>query len=452
MKNLSHWNWLVALSFTILILAACQNTQTEEQPPIPDSSGPPAAQPENPPVVPPDPIDLVIYHPYASNWTVEQMEQFFGESLKRKFPHIRPQYLVGGPGTAVSELMVTNQALDIFFVSVGATQTQFLDYGLGYDITPFIEKYRVDLNKFETNSIQQLKEIGNGALYGLPVFGVIFATIYNQDLFDKFGVDYPPDGITWDEMYELNKQLTVRDGETQYYGFSAATRDIIGKNQRSAQLFRPGTDEVSITSDTWKDLIQDLVRFYLVPGYDTSPTGSNAGNQQKRFFDEKTTAMYITASGLPYQRLEGMNFDFTTYPVYPDAPLAGPTPYPDNFYVTSISKHKEESFQLIDYFTSQEFQTYAILEGTRHTVLKDETVRQAFGSKSEILAGKNVTALQILQHSPPLASNAYAAVATGALQDAIVAIVAGETDINTALREAEEAANRTVAERKAAGN
>ncbi|WP_158606790.1 extracellular solute-binding protein [Paenibacillus ginsengarvi] len=392
---------------------------------------------------------MVIYHPFAGNWSVEKLEQFFGESIHKKFPNIRPKFLVGGPpGTAIPELIMAKQAIDIVFVSIGATQTQFLDFNLGYDISPFIQKSRVDLGKFDENSIRQLKELGKGALYGLPLFDSIAATVYNKDLFDKFGVAYPRDGITWDELYELNKKLTVHNGNVQYYGFSAATRDTIGMNQRSAQLFRPGTDEVLVTTDVWKNLIHDLVRFYAVPGYDTSPAASNAANQQKRFFDERTTAMYIGSSGLPFQRLAGMNFDFATYPVYPETPKAGPAPYPTNIYVTSISKHKEQAFQVLDYLTSKEFQSFAVQDGTQVSVLDDADVKRAFGTKSQMLQGKNVSAFLALQHSPPLASNSYTTIATGAVQDAIVAVVAGEKDVNTALRQAEEAANKTIAERK----
>jgi multiple sugar transport system substrate-binding protein len=392
---------------------------------------------------------MVIYHPYASNWSTEQLELFFGESIKKKFPNIRPKFLVGGtPGTAVPELIMAKQAIDIVFVSVGATQTQFLDYDLGQDITPFIQTSRVDLGKFDENSIRQLKELGKGVLYGLPLFDSIAATVYNKDLFNKFGVPYPRDGMTWDELYELNKRLTVRDGSIQYYGFSAATRDTIGMNQRSAQLFRPGTDEVLVTTDVWKNLINDLARFYAVPGYNTSSAGSNAANQQKRFFEERTTAAYITSSGLQVQRLAGMNFDFATFPVYPETPKSGPAPYPTNIYVTSISKHKEDAFKVLDYLTSKEFQSFAVQDGTQLPVLNDAEVKRAFGTKSQALQGKNVSALLALQHSPPLASNSYNSIATGAVQDAIVAVVAGEKDINTALRQAEETANKTIAERK----
>lgn len=45
------------------------------------------------------------------------------------------------------------------------------------------------------------------------------AVFYNKDLFDKFGIDYPTDNMTWDEMYELSKNMTRSDGDIQYYGY-----------------------------------------------------------------------------------------------------------------------------------------------------------------------------------------------------------------------------------------
>ena len=46
---------------------------------------------------------------------------------------------------------------------------------------------------------------------------------YNKDVFDKYGVDYPTNDWTWDDLEEAARKLTVKsaDGEYECFGFNA---------------------------------------------------------------------------------------------------------------------------------------------------------------------------------------------------------------------------------------
>jgi multiple sugar transport system substrate-binding protein len=64
------------------------------------------------------------------------------------------------------------------------------------------------------------KGFADGGTYGMPVSTTSGALFHNKDLFDKFGVPYPKDGMTWDVLYELAKKMTRNEGGVQYKGFT----------------------------------------------------------------------------------------------------------------------------------------------------------------------------------------------------------------------------------------
>ena len=48
----------------------------------------------------------------------------------------------------------------------------------------------------------------NGKQYALPKDHDTIALLYNKALFDQYGVDYPTDDWTWDDMYEAAKKIS----------------------------------------------------------------------------------------------------------------------------------------------------------------------------------------------------------------------------------------------------
>ena len=63
----------------------------------------------------------------------------------------------------------------------------------------------------------------HGALYGMPLKGSTVTGFYNQDLFDRYGVEYPTRDWTWEEMLDKARRLTVDedgDGLPDVYGLS----------------------------------------------------------------------------------------------------------------------------------------------------------------------------------------------------------------------------------------
>lgn len=61
-------------------------------------------------------------------------------------------------------------------------------------------------------------------------------TYYNREIFDKFAISYPRDGITWEEMAALAQKVSRVDNGVQYYGYSTSVNHMVLTNQLSIPL------------------------------------------------------------------------------------------------------------------------------------------------------------------------------------------------------------------------
>lgn len=78
-----------------------------------------------------------------------------------------------------------------------------------------IARDKVDLSGYGGN-IDNVKI--DDQIYGLPYRGDFWILFYNKDLFDRFGVAYPTNNMTWTEFRETAKLLTSGEGAERTYG------------------------------------------------------------------------------------------------------------------------------------------------------------------------------------------------------------------------------------------
>lgn len=60
--------------------------------------------------------------------------------------------------------------------------------------------------------------VRDGKLEGMPLLENVFVLAYNKDLFDQFGVDYPTDDWTWDDLKEAAEKFVSGEGADATYG------------------------------------------------------------------------------------------------------------------------------------------------------------------------------------------------------------------------------------------
>lgn len=173
------------------------------------------------------------------------------------------------------------------------------------------------------------KQAGGNAIYGIPVLVPPSTIYYNKDIFDKFGVPYPKDGMTWDDLYELSKSLTRMDGGTQYYGFASSYGHLAVMNQFSIPLVDPSTRKVTFdTNDKWRTFADNLTRFYKIPGYATLQANQmSEPNERNRFFKDRNIGMFLATTALHSEKeLGDMNWDLASFPFYKECRASGRKP------------------------------------------------------------------------------------------------------------------------------
>lgn len=104
---------------------------------------------------------------------------------------------------------------DVIFVKETDTQITMQQKGQILNLDSYIESSNVDMSAY--GGIAEQLQI-DGSNYSVPFRKDWYALYYNKDLFDKAGVPYPSDDMTWDEYEALAKQMTSGEGSSKVYG------------------------------------------------------------------------------------------------------------------------------------------------------------------------------------------------------------------------------------------
>jgi ABC-type glycerol-3-phosphate transport system substrate-binding protein len=420
--------------FMFFSITACSSPKTIEVTGTPAASSPDVSK---------QPADLIFVS--AGGDSVDSFDERFGNSLRKKFPNYNMQYVKG----KIPELLTAGQPMDIVWDSIGKTYNTLINYDLNYDMTDLITKYNVDTNRFDPVLIDAMKKISNGGLYGLPVTADMMITFYNKDVFDKAGIPYPKDGWTWDDALEISKKLTRNDGGKQYYGFAYYLDHLVRMNQLSLPYLDSKMEKAAINNDKWKNFIQTTVlNQVLSAGYQSGMLKDLQGNLPggDQFAKTQEAPIYLYQTNLLFKEMPSFNWDITTIPTFKEAPGVGSEPYPTYFSIAKISKYKEQALEVIKYLTSDEFQMEASKKGLV-PVLKNESVKKAFGQASQF-KGKHFEAIFYNKMAPIMTKTPYDDDVENPLKQAILEVARGNTDINTALRTAEEEGNKAIAQKR----
>lgn len=412
------WLLLIIIVSAIAILSACAGESGES-----DADGNSNK----------DPVTLKIAgHPGAI--LDENFNRFIVEPVKKKYPHFTLERVdTSAAGMNFTDLIATGDIPDIVF-DYPYFLTEFKQMGLSYNMDALIKKHKFDLNSIQPEFLTSIKDVvGVDYLTGLPMYNNSFALFYNQDLFDRFGVDPPKDNMTWQEVRDIAVRITRTENNVSYRGLWP---DYVYRG--AYQLGLPFADlennKPVFQTDEW----QDLYKLWLELWESGAPI--EIGFDYMGAFRQGTVAMTSGYTFDMYEMLkvEGLNWDVVTYPINPKAPGVGQRVDAAILSITAQSIHKDEAFQVIATVLSKEVQT-AMSKSALMSVLKDKDVQQQFGKDTPELANKNVVAftklkLAILQpfgHLP-------VGTAVGIPINAHIDVLKGEKDINTALREADD--------------
>ncbi|MDB5085839.1 MAG: hypothetical protein JWN30_2725 [Bacilli bacterium] len=384
------------------------------------------------------PATLVVYN--ISGDPEEVFNARWGDDLRKKFPNYTFQYMIGNSkDTQLPNLVANGSQIDIVLSSLGVIDGVF-PLGIQYDLTDLAKKHGVDLSRIEPKTLDGIKQYGG--LYGLPINSGGLVVYYNKDIFDKFGVSYPKDGMTWDDMTNLAKKLTKVDQGIQYIGLGASYGHLSRMNQLSLPFVDKNTNKATINNDQWKQFLQTAVVNSIQGISDPSSLANLLSNPNDAFQKDRNIAMYIMNYGLQDNpAFQNFNWDMVALPTFQANPGVGSQPYPLYALISSSSQNKDQAMEVLKFLTSDEEQMHLSKKGIV-PILNNDAVKNAFGQETPY-KDKNIKNANFYNHyAVPHSQTTFDGAVIGAI--GFKDLITGNADINTVLRTAEDKANQAI--------
>ena len=143
---------------------------------------------------------------------------------------------------------------DVFWTHSNTVQ-MYMDNDLLLKLNDYIAKDGVDMSLYYED-IVNLYTRADGNIYALPKDHDTIALLYNKAIFDKYGVEYPTDDWTWEDMYEAAKKIQEAGAADGVYGMAMNT---------------------SNNQDGWYNLVYDYGAQVITDDHKGTTIGSDAG-------------------------------------------------------------------------------------------------------------------------------------------------------------------------------
>ncbi|SMG09370.1 ABC-type glycerol-3-phosphate transport system, substrate-binding protein [Paenibacillus aquistagni] len=441
---------LISLVF-ILMLAGCSSTNSGIEAPKKqtqtEGSGTktPVEQKTEEDEKDKEPVKLVFMAP----WSKEQVESRFHEGTKEKFPHITIEP-TGKFADAASfdELFAQNVMPDIILTTDGFDILKDRDMLLPLD--DLLKERNFDFNKIRPGIMEALRARdpeGQGRLLGIPIEDVTVALHYNKAIFDKFGVDYPTDGMNWDEIVELAALVTGERDGIKYRGL--ATNSL---SQAMTQLSANGTDPESGEPQFSKN--QAFGKFFELAKRIASIPGNWEPDIQYDFIKgDVAMSLGLIANTIPHYPDE-LDYDVVSFPTWPDLPGIGPSTLPLTVAINKHSKHIDEALDVLEYLLSDE-QQLRMHRLEVPSVSGDQSILEQFAADTlEKKGGRelNIKGIYSLQQAKPALYSPYGPdillYGTNYVGSQVVPFLKSGDDVQTFLRKMDEDYATIVKERQ----
>jgi multiple sugar transport system substrate-binding protein len=381
--------------------------------------------------------------------TDKEFADLIADPVHKKYPNVTIEIVRNGKGQTAPDLVAAGNFPDFIF---GDSRyiNDYIDLGLATDLQELAKRNNVDLAKFDPVIMETLKHYSaKRETFALPFSMNFAANFYNKDIFDKFGVPYPKDGMTFDELIELGKKVARTEDGVQYRAIDPNSITNFG-TALAVPFIDKKTGKADMTTDGWKKLIQTYMNINLnIPNnrYDIGKKATGA------FIKDKTEAMFLAFGGLlgsinqAVTDGDPLNWDVVSYPQYKDMPGKGWEVNAHVMLISTVTKHPNEIMQILSLITDKEHQLAMTKQG-RLSALNDPEMKKNFAGDLASTKGKNIQGIFKVTHTPGADRTTDDDLVRPFLTKAIDQILKGKSDINTALAEATDNANKALEEKK----
>ncbi|GIN74286.1 hypothetical protein J14TS2_47610 [Bacillus sp. J14TS2] len=442
MKTLVRWRHL-AILLTLILLVGCQNKAGTES--DAGSTGNEASKTnEN---VLEEPVTITIYNEAMGLIDDDLVAEMF-KPVTDKYPDVSFELL---KNANLDDMVAAGEVPDIITTSNPGLYDR-IDLELAGDMSEFLDRQDFDWGRINPAIVQDLKQQAEvfdtpDAIYGMPISLNYGLMVYNKEIFDMFGVDYPEPGMTWDEVINLARQVTGNRDGVDYIGFDPGW---VHEALRAHSLsYVDDNGEVDMMTDGFKEVFDVFEQAYSIPGL----IGENEENYGyggiNKFIEERRLAMFPYwvipyTSRIPAMEEAGLDWDVTTFPSFSSTPDLGRNTDYHLFAVPETAENREAAIQVAVEMVSEEAQSYLSEQVNRVTVLEDDDIRESYAAGSNLYEGKHLQDIFSIDPSPDRKPAPYNSELDELMKDVRKKLALENKDVNTVLREAQEEANKLV--------
>lgn len=199
-----------------------------------------------------------------------------------------------------------------------------------------------------------------GKIMSVPLYTGTRALMYNKEIFDFFGAEYPTEGMSHADLLELAKKVTGDMNGTHVYGYG--TRATTSEQYLNfvwnygAKIVDPATMTPGTDSEEWKKGIEDYMAFYEA-GVVPEGAAAMSGTDLFAMFANGECAMFVGAVDYAIT----LNNEGWGEEKLGIAPLVGETyatcyAGADVIAVPAATEHPEEAGLLLNYLMGAEAQ------------------------------------------------------------------------------------------------
>lgn len=229
----------------------------------------------------------------------------------------------------------------------------YMGIGMLADLNEYVE--RDGLSGTWDESLMSPLTGEDGVLYAIPSCYKIYSIAYNESLFDAAGLEYPQAGWTEEEMLEMARQLTKKDGRIPQYGFYwGGNTETFVRNLYGNPVYDVANQAMNAEGNAeFRHTLEMLQQMICVDG--SAPDDATAETYGGGF----ETGIYAMALVGPwsvgaFEETIGDNFewDIVELPVNTELGHWTSIIHVDGWCMSASTEHPEESWEFIKFLTS----------------------------------------------------------------------------------------------------
>lgn len=300
----------------------------------------------------------------------ENWQEIIGESIEVWKDNYCPGAevdLVQQPWGNYWDLLRTNAAggdlPDVFNMSqtfVGF----YADNEVLLNLQPYYDEAGIDTTLWGAGMVNPYRFGEDGDLYAGPVNWDTIALMYNKDMFDAAGLDYPNAEWTWDDFAAAAETLTNADedvyGAAVYAEFQAGFGSWISSTGESPVVSADGT-ECTLTSEgnlSALNFLNDLQDAGYMPT--VSEMGGASADDAFNMFASERVAMVTAGSWKLPSAIEQLTFDWDVAPIpmNPETGISRSQLHAVGYVAAANSDNPDLAANLILFLVSDEGQRF----------------------------------------------------------------------------------------------